>query len=437
MSAGGLSYSGLVNHGKITLPSVDSWSSNMNILRDPPKSRYTRRIDKVGETSSITEMIDESGNRACEAISVYARGVNPMVSVSYGNQGNNGGQRSSGITNANQPAAKLPYSIMRDGAFRPPLLLQEDLLPLSRMPRVWTSAFSQPGFADFSRKMRTCGTAAETKEVRTDTLQACVRPTAVYQMETPIAEPFEVKYVIQPSIKTSATSGMRTMDITKQHAGTPTKEIENKPLHAHAHANYTDVRHVDNNEFNPERYIQDTNAHAVGSNISSNKHHTAIEDILDLSDLPVHGDIPTMHVDAAISGPERNRYCHEDIELSRRMPEYQATTNIANPNVHKRMSHQNRIELDRNIPMASFTSNPVARGSADPGSRDARLTPKIQPGGYSVPGQMPMTNRMQNMQAPPESEKARINRVVLNSMQDRFSHPAPFGQPQQMGTPAH
>ena len=31
-----LSYSGLVNHGKLTLPSVDTWGTNMNILRDPP-----------------------------------------------------------------------------------------------------------------------------------------------------------------------------------------------------------------------------------------------------------------------------------------------------------------------------------------------------------------------------------------------------------------
>ena len=87
-----ISYSGLTNYGKATLPSVESWGTNMNILRDPPKSIMTRRIDKVGETSSITELIDGSGNRNCEAISLYARGINPFVSVDYGNAGNNGGQ---------------------------------------------------------------------------------------------------------------------------------------------------------------------------------------------------------------------------------------------------------------------------------------------------------------------------------------------------------
>ena len=79
-----LSYSGIVNYGKVTLPSVESWGTNMNILKDPPKSVHTRKIDKVGETSAITTSIDESGDRFCEAINYYARGQNPMVSVSYG-----------------------------------------------------------------------------------------------------------------------------------------------------------------------------------------------------------------------------------------------------------------------------------------------------------------------------------------------------------------
>ena len=127
-----LSYSGLTNYGRVTLPSVESWGTNMNILRDPPKSVMTRRIDKVGETSSITQMIDDSGNRACEAIQVYARGVNPCVSVSYNNYGNNGGGGQSGsLTGLSNPIAgtgrqaKLPYTIMKDGAFRPPVLTQE------------------------------------------------------------------------------------------------------------------------------------------------------------------------------------------------------------------------------------------------------------------------------------------------------------------------
>ena len=113
----------------------------MNILRDPPKSIHTRRIDKVGQTSSITATIDDSSNRACEAILQYARGVNPMVSVSYGNQGNNGGK--STLQRSQGSQAFLPYRVVRDGAFRPPVMRQEQLMPLSRQPRQWTTAFTK------------------------------------------------------------------------------------------------------------------------------------------------------------------------------------------------------------------------------------------------------------------------------------------------------
>ena len=434
MSAGGLSYSGLTNYGRVTLPSVDTWGTNMNILRDPPKSVMTRKIDKVGETSSITQMIDDSGNRSCEAIQVFARGVNPCVSVSYSNHGNNGGGGQAGsLTGLGAPIAgtgrqaKLPYTILKDGAFRPPVLTQEDLLPLSRLPRVWTSAFSQPGFTDFSKKARSCGTAAETKEVRNTTLQACVRPTATYIVETPIPEPFEVKYVIQPSLNVAATSGIRSMDITEQSVKKPTKEIDKRPLHANAQTKQVDPsRYVYNSNFNSDRYIQDANVHQVGTNTSSNKHHTNIDEIFDLSDLPVQ-EIRTTSHEAAKSRGERTDYVHEDIELSRNLPEYQSITNKADRSKFKRNQHTNVIELSRNVPTGSFSSNVVAQGSSDHGSRRARLIPKIHAGGYSNGGQKPMLDRMQEVNTTPyETQKARTSRLVMESMQGRFDKPAPW-----------
>lgn len=142
MSAGGLSYSGLRTKAKATLPSVEMWGSNLNILRDPPKSIHTRRIDKVGQTSSILLAQDESGDRISEMINVYQRGVNPMVSVSYGNEGNNGGRSS---VFSNQRSAYLPYRLEN---LRPPVQRQEDLLPLSRLPRNWFYQYSNPSMPD-------------------------------------------------------------------------------------------------------------------------------------------------------------------------------------------------------------------------------------------------------------------------------------------------
>ena len=41
----------------ITLPSVEGWGTNLNILRDPPKAVWTRRRDKVSDTQDITRII--------------------------------------------------------------------------------------------------------------------------------------------------------------------------------------------------------------------------------------------------------------------------------------------------------------------------------------------------------------------------------------------
>lgn len=152
-----ISYSAITNYGKITLPSVEAWGTNNNIKHDPPRSIHTRKIDKVGQTSSITTQIDDSGDRFCENINYYARGQNPMVSVSFG-QGQQGQQ------------SYLPYRVAREGAFRPPIWRQEDLLPLSRMPRVWTEVCSQPYAPIFTQRILNCGTAEETPQVKNNTL---------------------------------------------------------------------------------------------------------------------------------------------------------------------------------------------------------------------------------------------------------------------------
>lgn len=140
MSAGGLSYSCLKNSAKVTLPSVEMWSESMNVLRDPPKGIHTRRIDKVGQTQSILNAQDESGDRISEAILPFCRGINPMVAVSFDNYSNNGGR---GSPFQNTKAVSLPYKVQ---TVRPPVQRQEDLLPLSRLPRNWFYAYSNPEF---------------------------------------------------------------------------------------------------------------------------------------------------------------------------------------------------------------------------------------------------------------------------------------------------
>lgn len=147
MSAGGISYDCLTTSRKATLPSTDMWGSSMNILKDPNKGIFTRRKDKVGDTQSVLLAQEDSGDRIAECINVYARGVNPMVSVSYNNYGNNGGQNT---ISRGHGGVKLPY---RPEVFRPPVFRQEDLLPLSRQPRTWFYALTNPQMPDTVHQM--------------------------------------------------------------------------------------------------------------------------------------------------------------------------------------------------------------------------------------------------------------------------------------------
>ena len=49
-----------------TLPSVESWGTNMNIVKDPPKSIFTRRINKVGSDNKLMNTIRGGSNRFSE-----------------------------------------------------------------------------------------------------------------------------------------------------------------------------------------------------------------------------------------------------------------------------------------------------------------------------------------------------------------------------------
>jgi hypothetical protein len=175
----------------LTLPSVEAGFGSMNILRDPPKSIITRYKPKLGDTSKLAEWIDASGDRICEGVRVYARGINPMVSVEYGNTNNQRGGSINNVMNASSRQAFLPYRIMRDGEFRPPIIPPQELLPLSRLPRLPTSQFTNPGSSATIQQLTKCTT--DLREVRKDLLRICNPGKAIFNIETPASKPYEIE----------------------------------------------------------------------------------------------------------------------------------------------------------------------------------------------------------------------------------------------------
>lgn len=128
-----ITYAGIRGNKDLTLPSVQGWGTNLNIMKDPPRGIFTRKKTRVGDDNRILDEIKGSGNRVAENIMVYQRGVNPFVEVDMGGSGTQGG----GLTSISKVQPKLPHRILNNGAFRPPshIFEQRNILPLSRLPR--------------------------------------------------------------------------------------------------------------------------------------------------------------------------------------------------------------------------------------------------------------------------------------------------------------
>lgn len=166
---------------------LPSWD-RPSILREPPKSIHTKKKERV-EMGDVTYMIRNDDSRINEGISYLARGVNPMVDVSYSNYGGNGAT----LTTMTAPFATNPYKTIKDGAFRPPIMTQDDLLPLSRMRRPETSAITNPGISNIGGfvspnlqnkiDLMTVSNAIDVKKIN----YLSIRPSATFNISLPIS----------------------------------------------------------------------------------------------------------------------------------------------------------------------------------------------------------------------------------------------------------
>jgi hypothetical protein len=101
------------------------------ILKDPPKSIFTRKKERVNiaDVMYMVQTDNERGDptRINESIQYYQRGVNPMVAIDY--MGNGGGSKNTAI-HQNQAGSTNKIEVVR-----PPMYSAQDLVALSR-PRI-------------------------------------------------------------------------------------------------------------------------------------------------------------------------------------------------------------------------------------------------------------------------------------------------------------
>jgi hypothetical protein len=396
MSSGGLSYHGVIGHtAKATLPSVNSWGTNQNILKDPPKSIQTYRRDRVGQTTEITRLIDGAGDRSCEYIRVYPLGQNPMVGVSYQNAGGASGTGVNGTIAGKGQQATLPYKISDN--FRPPLLPQEYTFPLSRLPRLNTEYKTNPASVDFTKKLAcpldNCSGGDTYRQIKKDVIHSVARPTVKYNIERPIDPPFEVKNVIKNPIQITASSGMRNI-----------------------------YKNVDVDSIS-QNYIQDIDNYSTHTNPGMNTNISMGEMIGDFDTNRYIQETPNIYYATPICGNEENARFYEDggeMQLDSKLPGYSMSTNMG-----QQLDFNTKPEyvaaLERKTPISEMYANYSGKGEEQISSRKYNLPDKPSYGGFNNAGFIPQGARLEKHRESLTSQKANLSKNVMNQMLNRKS----------------
>lgn len=441
----------------VTLPSIESWGTNNNILRDPPKSITTRRIDKVYENNDITNLVDESADRICDGINVYARGVNPFVSVSYDNNSNNAGIAGNATSFSNRTQARLPYPAFEGGAFRPPIYTQRDLLPLSRLPRAWFGTTSTPGFVDFSKTQQKPNDYRAIK----DMLNIYdVKPNKTANIERPIIENFKMLNAINDRhINVDANSGYNgtylstyTKDNIDMYKGInensinafaqsnmgqdnmmtsnleglnidESRYIQNHLNHqAFSNISSNNAQNLNNITMNTSKYLQEINNTDAFSNISADISAKNIEELYDNGRVSVKDNMIQYKKDSGIAPGYTflNEIAQPVLEM--RNPQFEVQSQVSDSRIYKRIDHENSIDLERNTPLTNFSTNITKIedfNSMNLSSREYKLDPILKKGSFNNVGSKPTLDR-EDLIYVKESDKDKLRRRVNNNQFNRY-----------------
>jgi hypothetical protein len=322
-------------HKSVTLPSVEGGFGTLNILKDPARSIYTRYKSKVGDNNRILEWKDDSGDRICEAIKPYARGVNPMVSVQYrshgGSIGGNVRDRSGTVGTDQAPLStigqgKLPYRVARDSAFRPPVIAPQQLLPLSRQPRNTTNCTTNAGSnLTIVDKILKC--PSNLKQVLADTMKVCVAPKASLTIGKPTPDVWTADQAVRDSL-------IKAMARTNQHSDYRLGILKNQV---------------------PKQPIQDINYSAMTVNPVKVRDCPGLDGKKGLVPMPLKSVIKSA-VNSGLSGQGNTLMHNVQTERPCQRPRAQAVTNKHVGGLNKMIQNRN-VVLPRKLQAGSFENS--------------------------------------------------------------------------------
>jgi hypothetical protein len=119
-----------------TMPSVEGWYNNTNIMKEPRKGRFTRRRQMTHDTQ-----MEGALDRISENIQYIPRAQNNMIKVNYSNIGNPNAPKGT----LAQPA-RNPYSI---DVFRPPAISVIDMMPVSKQRLTTINTMVNPSYKQY------------------------------------------------------------------------------------------------------------------------------------------------------------------------------------------------------------------------------------------------------------------------------------------------
>jgi hypothetical protein len=346
---------------------MPSWE-RPNILREPPKSIHTKKKERV-EMGDVTFMIRNDDSRINEGISYIARGVNPMVDVSYSNYGGNGAK----LTTMATPTATNPYKIIKDGAFRPPIMTQEDLLPKSRMRRPETAATTNPGVSTIGGfvapnlqnnvDLTVVSNAIDVKKIN----YLSIRPSATFNISLPLdVDVFGDRAIQKNKLQFShyANPSTNLFDVPDYLQNTSDKSIVSDAINQ----NNIKVQNVSANP-NIKVYIQNGNDLTEVQGSVKDKMNIAVQSRLG-KPITINRDDGTpirikdyiskvVQTNASSGGGDsiilsfNNK--EDNIQLNRNMPLHAASSTIT-PGYKKQYENTGLIELDSKIQTSAMTN---------------------------------------------------------------------------------
>ena len=382
------------NKKNVTLPSVGGgWGlKNNNITKDPPKSIFTKRKDKISDTNYLLRKLAESDDRISENINYYARGVNPMVSTEY---------------------SSIPYKISVQDKFKPNLSnvdaikgntrkdwrfsseqnnevvsknITSNIVDEQSGNTVTSESYITPSSVIQSEKYRIHFNGPQSYKVKQgdiekykdlkdtkfitkaigDHIYVEVNTRATKNLQRTAQKPYEVKYFIQDTIKHSANSGKKSMNILQtQEMDVNNNYINDDYRQIHAQTAKGSDATV-NNDMMKLTHKQTVHniSEALHSNVVSNKKSNDYKNTyINSVDAQAVKDNQIAHkkVDTYKSKQVGHEHIHKDLELEKTLPSWSSSTNNTIKQ-EKFIPHENVLKYEQNRPSVKVMSSKKSIG---------------------------------------------------------------------------